>query len=77
MTDPSPLKTFHSTLRLLAHSRRRCCPPSCGLVPSRPKKDPAVGAGLHFKQSYNTEKLGFTRNVSDYLLYISTLQSTK
>lgn len=54
--------------------------PSCprrGLVPSPPNKDGAVGADPHFKQSYNREKFGFTRNVGDCLLYISTFHSTK
>lgn len=51
--------------------------PPGGWFPGLPDKGRAMRADPHFKQSYNIEKLGFTRNVGDYLLYVSTLHSTK
>lgn len=52
-------------------------PQGAGCDPARWIKDSAFGIDPHFKQSYNREKCGFTRNVGDYLLYISTFHSTK
>lgn len=52
-------------------------PHGAGRSPSHWIRDGAFGADPHFKQSYNREKCGFTRNVGDYLLYISTFHSTK
>lgn len=45
-------------------------------LPSCPTRTLQLGQAPNFKQSYNTEKLGFTRNVGDYLLYKRTPQST-
>lgn len=79
MADPLRFSKLPTTPFLRFHCLRGRCPPvpAGGWFPSLSDKDRAVGADPHFKQSYNREKLGFTRNVGDYLLYVSTLHSTK
>lgn len=79
MADPLRFSKLPTPPFLRFHCLRGRCPPvpAGGWFPSLSDKDRAVGADPHFKQSYNMEKLGFTRNVGDYLLYVSTLHATK